>query len=366
MRAAPEERVLLVSMPFGALERPSLALGLLAAHCERLGVPCDVRYLTFRYADLVGLEDYTWVGSDDVPYTAFAGEWIFSEALHGPRPEADAGYVEEVLRQTWLTPQSDVDRLLRMRSRVELFLDTCLREVPWGDYTFVGFTSIFQQNLASLALARRVKEEHPDVTIACGGANWEDVMGPALQRAFPFVDLAFSGEADESFVEVLRARRDGRPVEEVAGVSVAGSAHPRVAAERVSDLDGVPVPGLRRLLRPEGAQRRRGPPGHPARRDRPRLLVGRALALHLLRAQRRHHDVPQQVARPGGDRARGPALALRRPRPSASSTTSSTCGSSAACCRGWPTPGSGWTCSGRSRPTSPSSRCERCAPPGSP
>ena len=35
------ERVLLVSMPFGALERPPLSLGLLKAHCGRLGVACE-------------------------------------------------------------------------------------------------------------------------------------------------------------------------------------------------------------------------------------------------------------------------------------------------------------------------------------
>ena len=48
------ERVLLISMPFGALERPALSLGLLKAHCQRLGVPCDTRYLTFEFADRIG------------------------------------------------------------------------------------------------------------------------------------------------------------------------------------------------------------------------------------------------------------------------------------------------------------------------
>ena len=38
-----EERVMLVSMPFGALERPSLALGLLTAHCRRADVACSAR-----------------------------------------------------------------------------------------------------------------------------------------------------------------------------------------------------------------------------------------------------------------------------------------------------------------------------------
>ena len=147
------ERVLLVSMPFGPLERPALSLGLLKAHCRRLDIMCDTRYLTFRFADLVGVEEYLWACSDDVPYTAFAADWVFAEALYGPRPSADTAYIDEVLRRTWQLPESDIDRLRRIRARAEPFLSLCLTEVPWADYTFVGFTSVFQQNLASLALA---------------------------------------------------------------------------------------------------------------------------------------------------------------------------------------------------------------------
>jgi ribosomal peptide maturation radical SAM protein 1 len=239
---ARAEHVLLVSMPFGALERPALSLGLLKAHCARLGVPCDVWYATFAYADLVGVEEYLWLCSDDVPYTAFAGDWVFAEAVHGPRPEADTAYVERVLRKTWRTPEADLHRLRRLRSRVEPFLRQCLEQVPWEQYTLLGFTSVFQQNLASLALAQRVKAAHPHLTIAMGGANWEDVMGPALQRAFPFVDLAFSGEADESFPAVLTARRVGDDVAAVPGVTVAGAATRAAPAARVASLDTVPVP----------------------------------------------------------------------------------------------------------------------------
>lgn len=235
------ERVLLISMPFGALERPALSLGLLKAHCRRLGVSCDVRYFTFRFADLISVDDYLWLCSDDVPYTAFSGDWLFAEALYGARPEADAEYIEDVLRRTWQLRETDVKRLLRIRAHVEPFLEACMAEVCWADYTFLGFTSVFQQNLASLALAERVKRAHPELIIAFGGANWEESMGVALQREFPFVDLAFSGEADESFPAVLGARRVGASLAGIPGVAIVGEAKP-VAAERVHDLDSVPMP----------------------------------------------------------------------------------------------------------------------------
>ncbi len=239
-----EERVLLVSTPFGALERPALSLGLLQAHCDALGVSCETRYLTFAYADRVGLGSYLWLCSDDVPYTAFAGDWLFSEGLYGRRPYADAAYIDEVLRREWQLSESDIARLARMRSHVAPFLEDCVRSIAWEDYTLVGFTSVFQQNIASLALASRIKRAHPDVTIAFGGANWEEQMGVALQREFPFVDLAFSGEADESFPAVLEARRRNEGVQGIPGVTA--SARNGLAelapARRVHDLDSVPVP----------------------------------------------------------------------------------------------------------------------------
>src|SRR5262245_13193013 len=236
------ERVLLLSMPFGALERPAISLGLLQAHCRRLDAPCETRYLTFTFAECVGVGNYIWICSDDVPYTAFAGDWLFAEQLYGRRPYADAAYADEILHRTWQFSESDYARLLNMRERVEPFLDHCTKNVNWSDFTFVGFTSVFQQNIASLALAARVKRAHPDITIAFGGANWEDVMGVALQEQFPFVDLVFSGEADESFPAVLAARRSGSGTEGIRGVSTRNRVAALAAAGRVQNLDSVPVP----------------------------------------------------------------------------------------------------------------------------
>ena len=230
-------------MPFGALERPSLALGLLQAHCRRLGVDCETRYLTVPLAERVGVGEYNWLNAE-VPYTAFAGDWLFTEALYGAQPDADAAYVGEVLHNLWQLDEADIERLWRLRAAVEPYLDHCLETVDWSAHTFVGFTSTFQQNIASLALAARVKKRQPDVTIAFGGANWEEEMGIALQRRFPFVDLAFSGEADKSFPAVLEARRRGQDVARLAGVTSRDGAPARTKAPAasVADLDALPVP----------------------------------------------------------------------------------------------------------------------------
>ncbi len=241
--AVATERVLLISMPLGAVERPSLALGLLLAHCRAAGVACDTQYLNLAFAERIGLDNYLWL-CNTVPYTAFAGDWIFAPALYTGQQHADDGYVDEVLRGIWHQEEADIDRILAIRELVQPFLLDCLEGIRWQDYTFIGFTSIFQQNIASLALARMVADRHPDITIAFGGANWEEVMGASLMDRFQFVDLAFSGEADQSFPAVLRARAAGLPIAGIPGVTCRddGGLGKPVAATAVRDLDSVPVP----------------------------------------------------------------------------------------------------------------------------
>lgn len=229
-------------MPFGAIDRPSLGLSLLQSVARREGIPCDLRYLTLPFAEFVGVHDYLWL-CDQVPYESFAGDWLFTQALYGPRPEVDAAYEEQVLRRRYQLSDSDILRLHRARAYVEPFMQHCTDSVAWTKYGVIGFTSTFQQNLASLALARRVKALHPSAVILFGGANWEGEMGQALHQRFPFVDIACSGEAEESFPALIGALRDGRPLPDVPGIVYRdGSRSLSTRAYPVENLDSLPIP----------------------------------------------------------------------------------------------------------------------------
>jgi ribosomal peptide maturation radical SAM protein 1 len=230
-------------MPFASLERPALGLSLLQAQLRRRGFHCDVRYLGYGFADFIGLEDYQWIHGE-LPYTAFAGDWSFTPSLYGRRPDADAGYITEVLGKTWHLDRGDLDRILRIRAYCEHFLEHCMASIPWSDYEVVGFTSTFEQNIASLALARRVKEAHPEILITFGGANWEDEMGQTLHRQFPFVDFVCSGEADESFPALLECIRIGGDPARIPGVVFRrrGRTVATGPPVMIQDLDSLPFP----------------------------------------------------------------------------------------------------------------------------
>ena len=238
-------RVLLVSMPFGALDRPALGLSLLKPALARRGIECDIRYLNFAFAEMLGADLYRWIGSD-LPYTAFAGDWTFTDALYGKSAERTQAYADEILRGGWNLTDNDLGNILAVRRMTEPFLETCMRSIRWSDYAMVGFTSTFEQNLASLAMAKRIKAAHPQLPIVFGGANWEGPMGFALHRHFPFIDYVCSGEADYSFPELAARIAGGESVAEppIRGVvwREDGQSRSGGPADPVREMDALPVP----------------------------------------------------------------------------------------------------------------------------
>lgn len=240
-------RVLLLSMPYGSLDRPALGLSLLKAGLARAGFQCDIRYLTFPFAEMIGHGEYCWIASS-LPYTAFAGDWTFTRSLYGDDPERDKGYINGVLREQWRIGEDAISRIYAIREKIPYFLDYCLESISWNEYSIIGFTSTFEQNIASLALAKLLKERYPEKIIVFGGANWEGEMGLELHRKFPFVDYACSGEADVSFPELVRTLDAGMAVSQQeaspAGIvyrDTTGS-HSTGSAEPVQEMDSLPYP----------------------------------------------------------------------------------------------------------------------------
>jgi len=250
-------RVLLVHMPFADIKRPAIGLSLLKAGLARAGVECDVLYLNLLFAQLIGRESYA--GIDRFNPEPQLGEWLFAEALFpGALPELSE-YYAEVLRPALAEPFDEdgaafaravqepelLAGLVTLRRQALEFVEEALVTHPWQRYALVGFSTTFQQNLAALALARRVKEAHPRVLVAFGGANCEGDMGLALLRLFPFVDVVCSGEGDDAFTAFAAGLRDGRRRVDVDGLlqrvdSV--TIVPSAMTSPVRELDALPIP----------------------------------------------------------------------------------------------------------------------------
>lgn len=237
-------RVGLVTMPFGAVDRPSIALGLLKASLAGHGIDVDVAYLNLAFARRLGAEGYARISA--IWQRAMAGDWVFAGSLYdGEAPRADA-YVSRVLRAEWQLDEESVEAVLEARELAPTFLSDVLEDPLWATCDVVGFTCSYSQTVPSLALARLMKERHPDLYTVFGGSTWQDAMGRTLFASFPFVDAACIGEGDRAFPDLVQALAENRieAVGEIPGMLVRG---PQTeAAERpyrlVDDLDDLPIP----------------------------------------------------------------------------------------------------------------------------
>jgi ribosomal peptide maturation radical SAM protein 1 len=260
--------VLLVSMPFGPLLSPSLGLSLLQPQVCARGLACEIAYGTLRFADEIGQSLYHRIASEQRVLTrGFAGEWIFSGALFAWSRDDERRYVDEILRggaraspltRSSAPSSADIEAILAARRRAPAFLDRFVDEIARSGARLVGFTSVFQQHLASLALARRIKSHLPGVTIVFGGANCEGPMGLETVRQFPFVDAAVSGEGDLVFADLAARVVAGEPFGDLPGVltrAAAAAGGCATTAPAVRDLDALPFPDYRDFFRQFDATR---------------------------------------------------------------------------------------------------------------
>ncbi len=242
----PVNRVLFINMPFGGLDRPTIGVSLLKAGIAKQGIPSDIAYFNLKFAGVIGHRLYNVIsntGADvgteyAIPLQYLAGDWLFSQYFYGPGSLEAEVYLEEVLKPN-VSPVA-IQHLLSVLPYIAPFLEDCIESVDWDTYSVVGFTSTFEQNMASLCLARMIKQRYPHIFITMGGANCEDVMGRELHRQYPFLDAVCTGEGDNVFPELLQALNTGRSLAGVQGLAwrdEAGRSHDNGPPAMVTDAN---------------------------------------------------------------------------------------------------------------------------------
>ncbi|HVG61657.1 MAG TPA: RiPP maturation radical SAM C-methyltransferase [Hyalangium sp.] len=228
--------ILLVSLPWGSIEQPSLAFGLIKALLAREGMGADVRYCNLEFAATVGLELYRSLKDRDV----LACDWIFAEAAFGPFREPSE-FLGFLARRGY--PEEDLQRWARVQAAAAPFIEQCAQSIDWKRYRVVGFTTTMVQSLASLALARRAKELNPELRIVFGGANCEGEMGVAMLENFEFIDVVARRDCDGLVGELFSRLREGRSLQ---GLQVCyreqGAVHIAEMPPIFHDLDRNPFP----------------------------------------------------------------------------------------------------------------------------
>lgn len=244
--AAAGFRVALVCMPFASAKIPSIQVGLMTAISEQAGFETDAYHFNLDLAAQLAPDLYEKLCEHRGHMT---GEWMFAKAAFGTNApkEADGFFASFPDEDAWANRiGKNQEFLFDLRGCVlPSFIENCLTSVDWSRYGVVGFSSTFQQNVACLALAKRIKDRFPAVTIVFGGANMEAEMGPECARAFPFIDYVVSGEGDSIFPALLQALASKGSATRLEGLTVrtaSGQLQCGGQAPPVMDLDVSPVP----------------------------------------------------------------------------------------------------------------------------
>jgi magnesium-protoporphyrin IX monomethyl ester (oxidative) cyclase len=204
-------KIALVNMPLANLSMPSLALTQLQSVIRtRFGpaVECGIHYLHHDFAHFVGLPAYDELMSFAHHPTGL-GDWFFRAAAFPEVPDNAAEYFQRYYPQH--TPRNEALRELVLEKRrglVEHF-EAMIDRYELDRADLVGFTSMFSQNVACLAMARLIKARNPNAVVVFGGANCEAPMGRELIDHTPVVDFVFSGPSLRSFPELVRCLMAG-------------------------------------------------------------------------------------------------------------------------------------------------------------
>ncbi|HEX5435214.1 MAG TPA: RiPP maturation radical SAM C-methyltransferase [Candidatus Angelobacter sp.] len=242
--------IALVYMPWGAVSKPSIALGILKQCAKEAGFTADVFYFNLDFAESVGVQLYENISST----SAFYPEWFFSNYLFG----ADG---LGLLKNSWSDLQETEDGRSMIRELIGLagnsedlcttilakasgFIENCLNKIDWGSYRAVGFSVTFAQTMASLCLAYKIKQKFPSLRMIFGGANVDAEMGLELLRGCEWIDCIVHGEAEAVFGRLLATIQQEKPPD-IPGISyrfegnvVSGAA----TARPLLEMDSSPFP----------------------------------------------------------------------------------------------------------------------------
>lgn len=206
----------LLSMPFAPLDCPSLGLTQLRGELQRRfgdRVRVDIHYAGFdflRHVSGPALESRVWSSTG---FLTHLGDWFFAQAAF-PEAGLDAeGYLDRYYHGE--EPEHREVRALvsAWRPALPAFLDQLIDRLGLLQAEVVGFTSMFQQNTASFALARRIKERRSAVVTVMGGSACEGIPGREMARLVPALDFVFSGPALRSFPAFIGCLLEGNTEE---------------------------------------------------------------------------------------------------------------------------------------------------------
>jgi ribosomal peptide maturation radical SAM protein 1 len=223
--------VLLVSLPFGPLLYPSIGLSLLKEGLIEKGYKVKIKYFTIDFAKYIGAELYSIISRGYPASQDMVGEWLFSNILFNHSLQDRRKFLSEIVKgenkrhaknytEIEVANKKFVDAILETSYKIPTFIENCKEEIISINAKIVGFTSVFQQHLASICVAKEIKKKNKNIITVFGGANNEGIMGiETYNQFFDYIDMVVSGEGDIVFPKIVEMVLNG---EDITSIKIKG------------------------------------------------------------------------------------------------------------------------------------------------
>ena len=160
-------------MPFKDLRRPPIQLGILKGCLTRVGIAARshsfelmfMEHLSSRTAEAdenerLSIDDYEQIAFD--AFMVSLGDWIFKVPPYAESSREDDESLDYARSQI---SEEAVITAIQMKRFVPEFLTAAADELLAGQPRIVGFSTVFQQNVASLVLAKILKDAGVSVEV---------------------------------------------------------------------------------------------------------------------------------------------------------------------------------------------------------
>jgi ribosomal peptide maturation radical SAM protein 1 len=212
-------QIILINMPFAALNMPSFALTQLKSVVKEKfadRVSTELLYLDHHFGKDMGADVYTYISHDPSLKAQIAGfgDWFFRQSVFPQLPDNTPEYFTR-FKSHFGKDATDrfTNQLKGFRDRLDPYLDSLIDLYHIQEADLVGFTSMFFQTMAGAAMAGRIKARNPKIVTVMGGANAEAEMGIELVHHLPNIDYVFSGPALVSFPQFVDCLLEGKEKE---------------------------------------------------------------------------------------------------------------------------------------------------------
>jgi ribosomal peptide maturation radical SAM protein 1 len=200
-------KISMVTMPLAFNYSPSFALTQLDSVLKQRfdsRISVDTCYINQDFSNFIGddfYEEASW---------GYGAEWLFRRSAFPDAPDNTDDLLNFYFSEESELKDYFTQVVLKKLEKLDEFLDQAILRYKLHEARIVAFTSVFGQNVASFAMAKRLKRQNKDVTIVMGGPNCTYPMGLEILKNIDDIDYVFSGPGLVSFPDFVQYTLEGK------------------------------------------------------------------------------------------------------------------------------------------------------------